>query len=57
MKILITGIAGFIGHKVALYFAEAGHSVVGVDYLNNGHCTQLQQGRLNSCGIHLKKVI
>ena len=53
MKILVTGMAGFIGHRVAVSFAEAGHFVVGIDYLHNGHCTQLQQGRLNSCGIHL----
>lgn len=35
-KILITGVAGFIGSKVANRFLEEGYSVVGVDDLSNG---------------------
>lgn len=53
MKILVTGIAGFIGHRVALTLANAGNEVVGVDYLNNGRYDQWQQGRLGTCGINL----
>ena len=31
MKILITGVSGFVGQKLAAHFLDAGHSVVGVD--------------------------
>ena len=34
--ILITGVAGFIGSKVAGRFVEEGFRVVGVDDLSNG---------------------
>ena len=34
--ILITGVAGFIGSKVANRFIEEGFQVVGVDDLSNG---------------------
>lgn len=51
MKVLITGIAGFIGHKVALSFAMSGHEVIGVDNLSGGHGTQLPKNRLRLCGI------
>tara|TARA_B100001250_G_scaffold412454_1_gene443704 strand:- start:507 stop:1421 length:915 start_codon:yes stop_codon:yes gene_type:complete len=35
-QILITGVAGFIGSKVARRFCEEGHRVIGVDDLSNG---------------------
>lgn len=31
MKILLTGISGFVGQKLATQFLEAGHSVIGAD--------------------------
>ena len=31
MKILVTGIAGFIGYHVALKLAEDGHNVYGIE--------------------------
>ena len=34
MKILITGVAGFIGSKVAESFIKKGHEVTGVDDLH-----------------------
>jgi UDP-glucose 4-epimerase len=36
MKVLITGVAGFIGSHTAEKFLEEGHSVVGVDDLSTG---------------------
>lgn len=36
MKILITGVAGFIGSHLADYFIERGHEVVGIDNLLTG---------------------
>lgn len=53
MKILVTGSAGFIGHKVAIDFAQSGNEVIGVDYLCNGHATLWQKGRLEASGITL----
>lgn len=34
MKILITGVAGFIGSNCAVYFQERGHTIIGVDNLS-----------------------
>lgn len=36
MNILITGVAGFIGSKVAKRFIQEGFKVVGVDNLSSG---------------------
>lgn len=36
MNVLITGVAGFIGSKIALKFINEGHKVVGVDNLSSG---------------------
>ena len=36
MKILVTGIAGFIASNIASELIEKGHKVIGVDDLSNG---------------------
>ena len=36
MKVLITGVAGFIASKIANKLIEKGHNVVGIDDLSNG---------------------
>ena len=36
MKILVTGVAGFIGSRIAHKFMELGHQVTGIDDLSNG---------------------
>lgn len=47
MKILITGMAGFIGHAVAKNLATLGHDLVGLDNLNDYYDVTLKQARLN----------
>lgn len=51
MKILVTGIAGFIGFHVAKYLTERGDSVVGVDNLNDYYDVSLKYARLQQLGI------
>lgn len=46
MKILVTGVAGFIGMHVAKRLLERGDEVVGVDSLNDYYDVQLKQDRL-----------
>ncbi len=46
MKILVTGVAGFIGYHVAVKLLERGDSVVGVDNLNDYYDVRLKQARL-----------
>ena len=46
MKILVTGVAGFIGMHVAKRLLERGDEVVGVDNLNDYYDVKLKQDRL-----------
>lgn len=46
MKFLVTGVAGFIGSRVAQALLDSGHSVVGVDNLNAYYSVALKQARL-----------
>ncbi|WP_442489831.1 NAD-dependent epimerase [Halomonas litopenaei] len=47
MKLLITGMAGFIGHAVAKRLSGAGHRIVGIDNLNDYYDVALKQARLD----------
>ena len=47
-KILVTGVAGFIGARVAEMLLEEGYEVVGVDNLNNYYDIQLKLWRLDN---------
>ncbi|GAA5178069.1 MULTISPECIES: NAD-dependent epimerase [Halomonadaceae] len=47
MNILITGMAGFIGHAVAKRLAEDGHAIVGIDNLNEYYDVALKRARLD----------
>ena len=51
MKILITGVAGFIGSKLAENLLDAGYKIYGIDNLNNYYDVKLKHYRLN----YLKK--
>lgn len=44
MKILITGVAGFIGRHVAARLVAAGHEVVGIDNLSTGFKENIPDG-------------
>ena len=46
MKILVTGVAGFIGHHLALRLLARGDSVVGIDNMNNYYDVTLKESRL-----------
>ena len=46
MKVLVTGVAGFIGNAVALRLLERGDAVVGVDNLNDYYDVSLKEARL-----------
>lgn len=46
MKVLVTGVAGFIGMHTALRLLERGDDVVGIDNLNDYYDVSLKQDRL-----------
>jgi UDP-glucuronate 4-epimerase len=47
VKLLVTGVAGFIGMHTTLRLLAAGHEVVGVDNLNDYYDPRLKQDRLD----------
>ena len=51
MHILVTGAAGFIGFHLCKRLLAGGHTVVGLDNINNYYCTDLKFGRLRELGI------
>jgi UDP-glucuronate 4-epimerase len=50
-KILITGVAGFIGYHIASKLLELGHNIVGIDNINDYYQTGLKYDRLKQLGI------
>ena len=48
MKVLLTGVAGFIGYHVTIKLLARGDTVIGVDNLNDYYNISLKQARLNS---------
>lgn len=51
MKILVTGAAGFIGFHVTLALLKKGHTVVGLDNINDYYDVNLKYARLRELGI------
>lgn len=51
MKILVTGAAGFIGFHLSKSFLSKGHTVVGLDNINDYYDVNLKYARLNELGI------
>lgn len=47
MKILVTGVAGFIGFHTARRLCHDGHQVIGLDNLNSYYSVELKQARLS----------
>ena len=52
MRVLLTGVAGFIGYHAALRLLERGDSVIGIDNLNDYYDVSLKQARLTSIQKH-----
>lgn len=52
MKILVTGVAGFIGFHVTLRLLERGDTVIGVDNLNDYYDVSLKEARLAAIRSH-----
>ena len=52
MKVLLTGVAGFIGYHVAIKLLERGDTVIGVDNLNDYYDVRLKEARLASIQAH-----
>ena len=52
MNILITGAAGFIGCFLARRLLEAGHSVTGIDEINDYYSPRLKTARLALLGVN-----
>jgi UDP-glucuronate 4-epimerase len=55
MKILITGIAGFIGFHLTKQLASRGEDIIGIDNINNYYDVDLKYGRLNELGIAIRE--
>lgn len=52
MKILVTGTAGFIGFHLANTLIKLGHTVVGIDSINDYYQVSLKYDRLQAAGIN-----
>ncbi|MDR2037401.1 MAG: NAD-dependent epimerase/dehydratase family protein [Bacteroidales bacterium] len=53
MKILVTGCAGFIGYHITQKLLSCGHSVIGIDNLNDYYSPALKTSRLTQLGINI----
>ena len=54
MKILISGVAGFIGFHLAKKLVSQGHTIVGIDNLNTYYEVQLKIDRLKELGVEIQ---
>ena len=52
MQLLITGAAGFIGFHLCKRMLEDGHTVIGIDNINDQYSINLKFDRLNELGIN-----
>ena len=55
MKILVTGAAGFIGFHVSKKLLENGHTVIGLDNINDYYDLDLKYARLEQLGVEKEK--
>ena len=54
MKVLVTGVAGFIGMHTAIRLLQQGHTVLGIDNLNDYYSVQLKRDRLEQIQVQDK---
>ena len=52
MRVMITGVAGFIGHALGLRLLERGDEVYGIDNLNDYYDVSLKEARLDRLKAH-----
>ena len=56
MKILVTGTAGFIGFHLVKKLVSLGHSVTGIDNINDYYDVNLKYARLSQSGIKREEI-
>jgi UDP-glucuronate 4-epimerase len=56
MKILVTGTAGFIGFHLARRLIQEGHTVIGLDSINDYYDVNLKYNRLSFSGIEKDRI-
>ena len=56
-KVLITGLAGFVGFHLATKLLKHGYNVTGIDNLNDYYDVELKYDRLSELGFSVKKTI
>ena len=56
MKILVTGAAGFIGFHLTEKLVSHGHSVIGIDNINDYYDINLKYARLSQSGIKWEEI-
>ena len=52
MRLLVTGCAGFIGSRVCELLLEQGHTLQGIDNLNDAYDVRLKEWRINRLRVH-----
>ncbi|MCH8517775.1 MAG: NAD-dependent epimerase [Cyclobacteriaceae bacterium] len=56
MNILITGVAGFVGHHVMIRLLQCGYNIVGLDQINDYYDSLLKLNRLTVQGLDMQKI-
>lgn len=57
MKILVTGTAGFIGYHLSKRLIKEGHTVVGIDSINDYYEVDLKWDRLLQCSLKKDEIV
>ena len=55
-RVLVTGVAGFIGMHTSIRFLDEGWDVVGLDNFNNYYSTSLKEARIREVQHHAAKL-